>query len=229
MTAIRWSYHSGWLSSGPLLVVAVVAIWATPWLDGARPVSGLLTSIAQVLGTILALLFTISLVVAQMSFARSHRMLQPGIFGPWFRLYLILFVVSVAFPLLMLADSNGWLMINRPWVVLKTTLTLGSICLLFLMPYLAHMSNMMDPQFTIRLAQRQLRSRLSGSQVIGCAGSARPGRISRHRGDHVRCARQFGLQHAGRGLRTPRRNSGRSFVHGTQPRGQRWILRLMNE
>ncbi len=149
VTLVRGAYHNGWLLPGPLLVFAGVAIWPMPWLDGTTPDPSLLTSIAQALGAILALLFTISLIVAQMSSDYSPRLL-PGFFDVWFRLYLLLFVVSVALPYWMTAQPAGWLVTNHPVIVLKITLSLGAACLLLLMPFLFHLRDMMDPEAAIR-------------------------------------------------------------------------------
>ena len=74
-----WGWERGWFIL-ILLLPPIIAIWklpdtAIPSVDGNQQTLYLLSAIAQSLAAVLALVFTISLVVAQLSSKYSHRLL----------------------------------------------------------------------------------------------------------------------------------------------------------
>lgn len=99
----------------------------------------LLSAIAQSLAAVLALVFTISLVVAQLSSKYSHRLLA-SFFDKSTIFYILLFIISVLLPFWILSQPE----IND--VPVKFSLILSVICLLFLIPYFLRFKEKLDPE-----------------------------------------------------------------------------------
>ncbi|MBI2868181.1 MAG: hypothetical protein HYX97_07595 [Chloroflexi bacterium] len=91
------------------------------------PIYYLLSAEAQVLAAILALVFTLSLVAAQLATRYSHRAFT-HILGAWVLVYLVLYLLGIALPLFLLMGNFTL------WGV-RLALMLGILCLLLLIPY----------------------------------------------------------------------------------------------
>ncbi len=86
----------------------------------------LLSAVSQVLGTAFALVFTITIISAELSSKYSQRMLG-RVFTRWTIFYMFIFIVSIVFPLVALVNISD--------VAVKVSLILCALCLLFLIPY----------------------------------------------------------------------------------------------
>ncbi len=114
----------------------------------------LLSAIAQSLAAILALVFTISLVIAQLSSRYSHRMLA-SFFNIPTTLYILFFIAAVFLPFWLLNYKDP-----DPWAV-KLSLILASAALLLLVPYFLSFKYRLNPETMVgdlkKKAIRQLR------------------------------------------------------------------------
>lgn len=141
--ALSWLWRNGWLVTTPLLLAAIVLIWRWPGLhvplvDEAHPHTlYLLSAIAQSLAAVLALVFTITLVIAQLSSRYSHRMLASFFDMPTI-LYILLFIVAVLLPFWLLAEPSA--------LGVKLSLTLAVASLLLLVPYFLRFREKLNPE-----------------------------------------------------------------------------------
>lgn len=144
--------RSGFALTIPLLLTTVVLIWWCPSLfvplvDETHPHSlYLLSAIAQSLAAVLALVFSISLVVAQLASRYSYRMLS-HFFDRLTIAYILLFIVAVFLPFWLLAKPS-------PWGV-KLSLTLAATSLLLLIPYFLSFRDKLNPERLIRDLQEE--------------------------------------------------------------------------
>lgn len=152
---LQWASRTGWLFPIPLLVLAVVVIWLWPGIrvpivDETHPHAlYLLSAIAQSLAAILAIIFTITLVAAQLSSRYSHRML-PDFFDFQTVLYILLLILAVLLLFGLLAAPNP--------IPVKLSLTLAAAALLFLIPYFLRFRDKLKPE-RIPLELRQKAAR----------------------------------------------------------------------
>lgn len=96
----------------------------------------LLSAQAQTLGAILALIFTVTLIMAQLATRYSH-LLMGRILGPWAFWYAVPFGIAILLPLFLL-NGNFFL-----WSA-RLTLLLGGACLLLLIPYFVAVRNLLS-------------------------------------------------------------------------------------
>ena len=126
----------GILDKALLVVVpiglAIWGIWVCPRLSILPQITindytpYLLSAIAQSLAAVLALVFTISLIAAQLSSRYSQRVLA-GFFDVPTIAYMLLFIIAVILPFWLLAEPS----ING----VKGSLILAAVCLVILVPY----------------------------------------------------------------------------------------------
>lgn len=152
---LQWASRTGWLVPIPLLILAVVVIWLWPGIrvpivDATHPHAlYLLSAIAQSLAAILAIIFTITLVAAQLSSRYSHRMLA-DFFDFQTVLYILLLILAVLLPFGLLAEPNPTLV--------KLSLTLAIASLLFLIPYFLRFRDKLKPErIPLELRQKAVR------------------------------------------------------------------------
>ena len=100
----------------------------------------LLSAIVQSLAAIAALVFTISLVVAQISSRYSLHVLK-GFFDKYTVGYIILFIISILLLFWQLADTNTKLV--------KLSLIFATACVIFLFPFFLFIREKLDPVFQI--------------------------------------------------------------------------------
>ena len=127
-----WLFVKGWIVILPIIIL-FIAIWIWPNLN-VPPLATidpqgnihnntqtlyLLSSIAQSLAAILALVFTLSLIVSQLNSRYSPRTYR-NFFNVFTIIYIVVFVISVFFPL--------WVIQNFNWVEVKVSLSLSAIC-----------------------------------------------------------------------------------------------------
>jgi uncharacterized membrane protein len=136
-----------WPVIGSLLAVAVSLIWLAPKegipevFDPNRPQAlYILSSAAQALAAILALVFTMVLIVAQLSSSYSNRMIE-GFFDRTTIAYILLFVISVFFSLYYLCYPTV--------LVVKISLTLSACCLFLLLPYFLSFRYRLNPEMML--------------------------------------------------------------------------------
>ena len=134
------------------LIIPTYLAFAGPltWLLGHQsldywtltPLYYLLSAQVQVLGTIIALVFTATFVVAQLASRYSQRILRQ-VLGPWAFYYFIPYLAGIALPLFLL-NSNFSL-----WAV-RVSLLLGGFCLVLLIPYFVALRNRLSLNIVIQ-------------------------------------------------------------------------------
>lgn len=133
------------------LAVVVAGIWMCPVLN-IPPVVNiapngivqervqmlyLLSTIAQSLSAILALVFTISLIIIQLFSRYSHR-ISSGFSDRITISYICLFIIAVFLPF--------WVIAQPTIYGAKAALTLAAICLFLLVPYFIHFGKKLNPE-----------------------------------------------------------------------------------
>ncbi|MBI2872072.1 MAG: hypothetical protein HYY00_02650 [Chloroflexi bacterium] len=152
-------WRKGWLLALLGQTAAAVSIWWWPGFD-PPPISEtkphtlyFLAATAQSLAAILALVFTISLVVAQLSSRYSHRMLAE-FFDPLTIGYFLVFVAAALMPLWLLGQEQPLLWATR------VSLTIAAAVLLLLVPYFLRFRERLDPASVIKRLQGKAIKRL---------------------------------------------------------------------
>jgi hypothetical protein len=149
-------------TSGVLFIVLVAwAIWMWP---GAHLIPDihldsntayLLSGIGQALAAILALVFTISMLVTELSSRYSQRIL--GGFLDWFTVsYMILFIGAVGLPF--------WLLAYTSVSGVKTSLVLTTICLVLLPLYFLRLRNKISPENILLSLHKQAANEIIANQ-----------------------------------------------------------------
>jgi hypothetical protein len=127
------------------LIWWIVWAWLKPDLlymqiDGYTPY--MLAAIAQSLAAVLALVFTISIIVAQISVRYSSRAFKV-FFDSYTIIFFFMFVVAVLLPLWLLSNSI-------PGVIfVKCALVLSSVCLVLLIPYFIRFTKKLTPEYLL--------------------------------------------------------------------------------
>jgi len=106
----------------------------------------LLSAVSQSLAAVFALVFTISLVVAQLSSKYSHRILS-SLFDKPTLLYISLYVIAILLPFWLIAEFNRF--------AIKISLSLAATCLVVLIPYFLKFREKLDPEFQINELQKK--------------------------------------------------------------------------
>lgn len=117
----------------------------------------LLSAIAQSLAAVLALVFTATLIVAQLSSRYSHRVLT-YFFDAYTISYILLFVIAVVLPILLLT--------NMYLVAIKASLILGTVCLVLLVPYFYRFRIMLTPEYLLTCTTNRALSRLRSNTAV---------------------------------------------------------------
>src|SRR3972149_7855492 len=141
-SAFPWPW---WMALPIYLVFALPLVWflGFPSLpESLDPLYYLLSAQAQTLGAILALVFTLTLVAAQLATKYTQRVLNQ-VMGLWAFYYLVFYLFGVAVPLFLL---NGRFTI---WGV-RISLLLGGFCLALLVPYFFALRRKLSPAATIQ-------------------------------------------------------------------------------
>lgn len=140
-----WGWYKGWFI---LLIIslAAVGIFIWPGIEIPEVIDAngnertqtlyLLSAISQSLAAVLALVFTISLIVAQLSSRYSHYMLASFFSAPII-LYILLFIVAISLPFILLTKPNA--------NAIKISLILTATCLLLLVPYFLSFKEKLNP------------------------------------------------------------------------------------
>jgi hypothetical protein len=152
-------WRKGWLPALPGLIIAAASIWWRPGFD-PPPISAtephtlyFLAATAQSLAAILALVFTISLVVAQLSSRYSYRMLA-DFFDSLTIGYFFVFVAATLMPLWLLGQGQP------PLWTTRISLTIAAAVLLLLVPYFLRFREKLDPASVIKRLQDKAIKRL---------------------------------------------------------------------
>ena len=128
----------GWLIAVPLLGVAAV-VWWRPGLPigcGDAVKRSYLSAVGQSLASILALVFSMSLVIVQLSSNYSQRVIG-NFFDAWTIVYILLFIGTVF--------VSFWFLGKPTADKVKVSLSLGAACLLILVPYFLSFRDRLDP------------------------------------------------------------------------------------
>lgn len=145
-----WLFRKGWVVILPI-TVAILAIWVWPNLyippvftNDAQGITRenpqtlyLLSSIAQSLAAILALVFTLSLITFQLSSRYSQRLITQ-FFNKFTIIYIIVFVISIFLPL--------WTIVEPHSYIVKISLSLTAVCLFLLIPYFLDLRERLSPE-----------------------------------------------------------------------------------
>lgn len=120
----------------------------------------LLSAVAQSLAAVFALVFTITLIVAQLTSKYSHRIL--GTYFDTFTIaYIFFFILVILFPIFLLAFAKP-----KP-IFVEISLFLSSLCLLFLIPYFLSFRDKLNPIFSIQRLERTAEKQVeSGSHDV---------------------------------------------------------------
>jgi tetratricopeptide (TPR) repeat protein len=142
---------------GALVLVAYLAL-ASPliWLLGHRqlddqtltPIYYLLSAQAQVLVTILGLVFTTTVVAAQLATRYSQRALR-HVLGAWVFYYFVPYLAGIALPLFLL-HTNLALWVER------VSLLLGGFCLALLIPYFVVLRRRLSLDSLIQVMENEM-------------------------------------------------------------------------
>ena len=154
MKVWEWLWQKGWLALLPV-ALALLAIWIWPNLyippvhvidaqgilrENAQTLY-LLSSIAQSLAAILALVFTLSLITFQLSSRYSQRLIAQ-FFNKFTIIYIILFAISIFLPL--------WTIVEPYSYIVKISLSLTAVCLFLLIPYFLDLRERLSPEKMLR-------------------------------------------------------------------------------
>ena len=145
-----WLFKKGWVVILPI-IAAILAIWVWPNLyippvfiiDDQGVIREntqtlyLLSSIAQSLAAILALVFTLSLITFQLSSRYSQRLIGQ-FFNKFTIIYVVVFVISIFLPLWTIVDPN--------YYIVKISLSLTAVCLFLLIPYFLDLRERLSPE-----------------------------------------------------------------------------------
>ena len=129
-----------------LLGLVIWGIWVCPRLSILPNIiindytPYLLSAIAQSLAAVLALVFTISLIIAQLTSRYSHRVLASFFDAPTTG-YMCIFIVAVILPFWLLAEPS----ING----VKGSLVLAIVCLVLLVPYFLGFLKKISPEHVL--------------------------------------------------------------------------------
>ena len=117
----------------------------------------LLSALSQGMAALFGLIFTVSLVAAQLTSRYSHRLLK-HIFSFYTITYIGLFIVAIILPLLFLPSPN-------PWKV-KLCLSLGALALLLLIPYFRYFLDRLTPRSLLETLFQESFKRLRAKNRI---------------------------------------------------------------
>jgi len=157
------AWRNGWILAILGIIVSAVSIWwwpgfAPPPISGTNPHTlYFLAAAAQSLAAVLALVFTITLVVAQLSSRYSHRMLS-DFFDPLTIGYFLVFVIATLFPLWLLGQEQ------LPLWTIRASLTMTAGVLLLLLPYFLGFRAKLDPTSVINRLKDRASKRIQGDR-----------------------------------------------------------------
>lgn len=119
----------------------------------------LLSAISQGLAAILAIILSAILVAGQLASHHSPELLGKALIKPFTISYILIFIISIMFPLLIL--TNREMVSSVIWV--KPSLILAFACLVFLIPYFLFLKEQLDPKKLIddlyEKASKEIRKR----------------------------------------------------------------------
>jgi hypothetical protein len=132
------------------------------WLWGMHveesQVTHLLAATAEAMAAILALVFTITLVVSELTAAYSHRLIQ-RLLTPFTVIYMMLFIVATVVPLVLIAHGQGW--------GIKVALTLAALCLALLLPFFRYFLYRITPSALLNDLSSAARKKLLAGEEAG--------------------------------------------------------------
>jgi hypothetical protein len=132
-----------------IIILLIVFCWIIPFcveLTDKNSINYILSSISQGLAALFALIFTISLVAAQMSVKYSARMIK-GFFSWQIIIYMILYILGITFPLIGMKVGEEW--------TVNISIGLAGTCVILLVPYYLDFRNRLDPEkFLEKLAKK---------------------------------------------------------------------------
>jgi hypothetical protein len=134
-----------------IIISLIVCCWIIPFcveLTDENSINYILSSISQGLAALFALIFTISLVAAQMSVKYSARMIK-GFFSWYITLYMILYFLGIIFPLIGMKIGEEW--------IVNVSIGLAGTCVILLIPYYFDLRNRLDPEkFLEKLSKKAI-------------------------------------------------------------------------
>jgi hypothetical protein len=145
----------------PALAFSVSFLLDIPHVTDSPQMLYLLSAVAQSLAAILALVFTISLIVAQFSSRYSQRTLFRFFDKPTIAL-ILLFIASVFLPFWLLAQPNP--------VFAKASLILAGTCLFLLLPYFASFRHKINPEHMIDELKDKTLRRIKKETIVDRKG-----------------------------------------------------------
>jgi hypothetical protein len=126
------------------LVIGPFLIWGVPEVSVniENRYSYLLSSQAQIIGTLLAIVFSTTVVVVELVTRYSHIVIE-NIFGKWTLLYISPYIVGVVMPLFLL-NSSFWLL------GAQISLFIGVLCIILLAPFWVALSWFLSIDYHVR-------------------------------------------------------------------------------
>jgi hypothetical protein len=142
---VLWAGFTGWL-------------WQWEFHVDEFGHSHLLAATAEAMAAILALVFTITLVVSELTAAYSHRLIQ-RLLTPFTIFYMLLFILATILPLVLIAhgDKAG----------IRVTLTLASLCLALLLPFFRYFLYRITPNALLNDLSSAARRKLLRGEEAG--------------------------------------------------------------
>lgn len=115
-----------WFASLAVFIAFSIWLWLWRFPDDPSAQYHLLAALAESMAAILGLVFTISLVVAELTASYSHRLL-PRVLTPVTIGYIVLFIFSMMVPLVLMVQASAH--------AIRVSLMLGGLSLVLLIPY----------------------------------------------------------------------------------------------
>lgn len=131
------------------LLIGPFLIWGVPEVSVniENRYSYLLSSQAQIIGTLLAIVFSTTVVVVELVTQYSHIVIK-NIFGKWTLFYVSPYILGVLMPLLLL-NSSFWIL------GAQISLFIGILCIILLAPFWVALSWFLSIEYHIREIRRK--------------------------------------------------------------------------
>ncbi len=161
-----WLWNKGWIVLIPMgVLIYLVWAWPSPLLSpvmtGGRietPALYLLSSSAQSLAAILALVFTISLIVIQLLSRYSYRV-SVQFLGGYTVCYIALFIVAVC--------TSLWSIMSTSELSFRISFSLTLMCLFFLVPFFLSLRERLSPRGILSSMVKREATILKKNQGVG--------------------------------------------------------------
>jgi hypothetical protein len=158
LTQKLWPWLSDWRTGRFVVILIPVAAGLILWLFQPPDITFknphvlyLLSSMAQSLAAVVALVFTVSFVIVQLASSYS-RSLSGKFFDPWIIIYLLFFLGSVVMPFVLLGQEQP-----NKWLV-QLSLLFGVVSLILVVPYFLSFREKLRPGQLLDTVIREVRA-----------------------------------------------------------------------